>query len=314
AAARAAATQFAALNTADGPTPVNLMSEDIVVGIYDPTTKTVVPTNVMPDAVEVRARRLASRGTGVGLFFSRVLGISQSDVEVRSVAQLDVPVNTGGLPMALRAPGFGPVDDEILEANPGKDGPSEPANGVSFLEGEKVTIYIYGKGTKAPVHLTLDIDSPATSSSSESDVKDALRGGTDPMPVALGDEVYVLNDGTGSNSFGTALDDRLDYDVTHEIRDVIVPIVDIIPGESRVYVNDGQEWNLSGKVKVVDFVGLHIDGVENIWVTDPDKPDHLIKTEVIVGTVRKVMGTNRGSGNQPSGAGGNTVRTVRLVQ
>ncbi len=307
------AAQFASLNPSSGTKLTEMAPQDMVIGSYDPVGKQVVPNTSNPDSIQVWARRQTAQGTRVRLFFAPALGILDQDLSATAIAQLNTPSGASGLPIALRTPDFGPVDPEIVEVNPGKDGPSAPANGKSFEVGEQVTVFIFGKGKKSPIHLTLDVDSPGPGAS-EADVKKVLRGEGDPVPLHTGDEFLVFNEGSGSGGFGSALEKRLGTPFLDPMRDVVVPVVDVIPGESRVYANNGLKWELEGNVRVVDFVGVHLDDVIETEVPDPSNPGNTIGIRLLVGTVtHQIVPPGDGGSQAPSGVGGNTVSSAQLV-
>lgn len=210
--------------------------------------------------------------------------------------------------MALRAPGFGSIDPKITAMNPGKDGPSAPANGEYFEPDDRVIVFIYGKGKKSPVHLTLEVDSPGPGNA-EADVKKVLRGSLPPVVMRIGDEHLVFNEGSGSGGFGSALDDRLDTVDNDPARYVIMPVIATLPNS-----RDDRE-QLTGVVCVVDFVAVHLDGIVEEEVPDPAKPGRMISIRILMGTVVRRTTSLFASGSQdPSGAGGGTVAAVRLVQ
>ena len=305
--AEVTAQQFGAMNGSAGGGLVLLSDADIKVGVYDVLTHQVVETPGEANAIEVIAARTADRGSAVQLFFAPIMGIQQADVTVRAIAILNGVSGASVLPMALRDGDFGPIDPKVSEANPGKDGPSGPANGESFEVDEEVILYIYGKGKKSPVHLTLDIDSPGPGAS-QSDVKKVLKGEQDPVVMKAGWDYFVFNEGTGSGGFGSALDDRLNTAVDDPLRDVIVPVVSLLPGSRD---EDGQ---ISGQVRVVDFVAVHLDGTGEEEIIDPNNPSRTITVKYLVGTItRRAVSYVGGAPQGASGVGGETVTTTYLA-
>jgi Putative Flp pilus-assembly TadE/G-like len=306
AAGRAVAREIAALNPSTGNAPVELQDADIVIGTWDEVTRRVVPS-LDPDAIEAWTHRSRDRGTGVGLFFSRIIGLDDADVSASAVAYLGRSSSAGALPIALRAPTFGPVDPRIVADNPGKDGPSYPANGESFEPGEQVTVFIYGKGPKSPVHLGLDV-ADANGSTQPADVSKILKGRDPPVEMNIGDEFLVIGEGTGQGGLGSALDDRLDFPTTDPIRDVILPVVETLPTSRDV------RGQLSDRVRICDFVAVHLDEVIETEVDDPDKPGRTFTVRLLIGTVTRRMVSSARSSSQSRGPGGNTVVSVRLVR
>lgn len=248
----------------------SLAAGDIEVGRWDAG---VFASGLEPaNAVRITTRRAASNGNSLPLFFARVIGTSAANVTATSTAILsDSFVET--VPMALRVSGFGPVDQDVSAKNPGKDGPSEPASGGRFQKNDQVDIGLYGKGKKPAVHLTLDTTEEGHNTQA------VLRGDADPVPMNIDDEYYVLNSGTGSNSFNVHLAKRLDYGWNDPRRTFYVPVVDILPN-SRA--SDGE---LTGKVVVVAFVKVHLDGIVEFETPDPNNSKKTISNEALRCTV-----------------------------
>lgn len=301
------AQQFGGMNGSAGGVVLTLIDADIKVGVYDALTNQVVETPGEANAIEVTAWRRADRGTAVQLFFAPVLGIQQADVSARAIAILDGVSAANVLPLALRDGNFGTIDPKVSDANPGKDGPSAPANGEMFEVDEVVILYIYGKGKQSPVHLTLDINSPGPGAS-QADVKKVLKGAMDPVVMKAGWDYYVFNEGTGSGGYGSALDDRLKTAIDDPLRDVVVPIVSILPGSK----NDDDR--LSGKIRVVDFAAVHLDGTVEEDVVDPNNPSQTITVKYLVGTIsRRSISYVGGAPQSANGVGGDTVVTTHLA-
>lgn len=280
--ARAQAAAFATMNSNGAVTTVEAG------WIQDPAdpASPFIPTVFPPiNAFRVTSERTAEAGNALPLFFAGVFGITETDVSASAVAALTPVQALDGVPVALRVPGFGPVDPDIVLANPGKDGPSEPLDGVAFQIGEQVTLFTFGKGPKSPVHLVLNTnDIPG-----EAQLGKVLRGEDPPVPLALGDVIDVMGEGTGHNGLGAKLADRLDDgDPSNDV--VLVPVVATLP-DSR----DAQ-GDLSGNVVIVDFVAVRLDAVIAATVPDPNDPQNTGKTidiELLVGTIiqRPVSGT-----------------------
>jgi len=103
-ATRQAAVNIALVNEAAkapvqlDPNPQNAPGGDVVVGHWDPQTRTFTPTTQNPDAVRVIARRTASSAGGpVSLLFGRLFGATTSDVARTAVARADL----AGAPLVL---------------------------------------------------------------------------------------------------------------------------------------------------------------------------------------------------------------------
>lgn len=255
------------------------------------TELTFTPGESDPNAVRITVRKTSDSPNGpLDLFFAGIFGVRHTDVSASAMAGFFPPKFANVVPLSLRAPSFGPVDPEISGANPGKDGPSDPANGESFQIGEEVTVFTFGKGPRSPVHLVLDMPT----SNGVSDI-DAVLEGTQPgIPMAIGDEFHVFNEGTGNGGFGGKVENRLeDTDPDNDI--IVVPILETLPTSRNA---DGE---LSGKVRVVDFATIRLIEVREVEVPKPSDPTHLMTIRILVGVVIESVG---GIGHDPGGSSG----------
>ena len=233
-----------------------------------------------------------------------LFGQPTADVVASAVAARMAVATATLVPASLRAPGFGPVDPKIAEANPGKDGPSEPADGVAFQTGEQVTVFVFGKGPKSPVHLVLDLEP----FNGVAEIDRILSGESPGVPLSAGDRLPVWNEGTGNGGFGGKLEDRLD-DADPANDTIIVPILATLPGSRNA---DGQ---LVGDLEVVDFAAVRLDAVIEVDIPDPNKPDDPTKTitiRLLVGTIVEVQIASTPSPN-PAGIA-NSVFTLQIVK
>lgn len=278
-----------------------LTGDDVVFGMWDPANKAFTEGGSAPNAVKVVVRRDGNNGQSVGTFFMGMFGTRDVSIATVATATIAPASSVVGIPMALRGPGFGDVDPKVSDANPGKDGPSSPWNDSFFEVGEEVVVATYGQGSQPPVHLTLDLGpTPA-------EVMKLLKGGSVPIEIQVGDEVKVFNKGVGSNNYCESLDERLSLAADDPGRDIIMAVVEILP-DSR----DGS-GKLTGDVRVSDFVGVHLDGIDTIWVNDPNKPSKQIKIKQLIGTITNKRTITSWGGATPSGAGGGTVTIPELV-
>lgn len=278
--------------------PVTLATGDIAIGRYDdpldPNAVFVPIIDNTANTVWATAARRATENNGVGMLFAGVFGCDTTTITARAAASLLSVTTTNIIPIALRAPGFGPVDPFVSAANPGKDGPSYPANGTDFQIGEWVNLFFFGHGVMPPVHLTLDL--PGYEGVAETEKM--LSGGRPPAEVSIGDEMPIWNEGTGDGNFGEKLFDRLQNDDPGDDT-VVMPVVEIIPGESRS-VDPGP---LDGNIRIVDFVGVRLvreewDAVYNPKF--PGDPSRMILVQKLVGVVVPVVVTGTGT-NVPNG-------------
>ncbi len=273
---QAQATIFAGLNSSGGTVEVSF---GWVADPFDPVSQFVPAAPDAANSIRVTTGRTSDTANPLELFFAGIFGFTHTDISASAISSYAPVGELDGIPVALRVPGFGPVDPDIAEANPGKDGPSEPLDGEAFQIGEQVTVFAYGKGTKSPVHLVLNTnDIPG-----EAQLGKVLRGEDPPVPLAVGDEIDVMGEGTGHNGLGVKLADRLD-DLDPDNDTIVLPIVETLP--------DSRD-DLSGNVRIVDFVAVHLDAVIEVEVPDPRHEGRTIDIELLVGTVvqRTVSGT-----------------------
>jgi Flp pilus assembly protein TadG len=87
------AQSAAAANLIEG-SPVALLSTDVQVGIWNPTTKTFTVNSSAPNAVEVTAHLCASRGTAIPTMFAALLGSQTCDIHATAVATVVFPTQT----------------------------------------------------------------------------------------------------------------------------------------------------------------------------------------------------------------------------
>lgn len=285
-----------------------LEAEDISLGLWDRGFRTFTETTINPTAVRVTVRRSSSNGNPLSLFFAPLIGHNNANVSTTAIAAVSPVQRADILPIALRTSDFGPVDPKVSAVNPGKDGPSAPDNYEYFEIGDQVTLFTYGKGKQPPVHLTLNIDVPGPGAP-QADVKKVLRGALPPVSLSIGDEYLVFNEGTGAGGYGEALDDRVEKNPPESpLRTIIVPVVEELSYSRNV---DGQ---LSGPVRIVDFVAVRLDAIVETSIPDPSNPSQTIQNRHLVGTViRRFISAglpSPSSSKQPN----SSVFTIRLVQ
>ena len=219
--------------------------------------------------------------------FAAALGHGGSTISAAAAAAVVPPYRVDMVPVALRTPGFGPVDPAVAAANPGKDGPSYPANGEAFQIGDIVTLFCFGQGPRSPVHLVLDLpDSPGVSL-----INDVLSGDSGPVGVSIGDELEVWNKGTGDGNFGVKLMDRL-QDADEGNDTIVVPVVAAIAGSRDA------KGELSGKVRIVDFAAVTLLEARDVEVPRPGKPGKTVTIKILVGEVVAVS-AGRAAGAPP---------------
>lgn len=287
-AARRTAVRVAAKNMNVSPyTAMHMM--DFSIGRYDDPldhTQRFLPiADDTSNAARVVLHRTKSRGQPVRLFFSAIWGKRQADISAAAVAGRAHVSAVPILPIALRDPSFGTVDPDVTEHNPGKDGPSFPTNGEAFELGEEVTIFVFGKGPRPMIHLTLDMPDWNGVSNTNfllGDSTDLMRTDSGGAPlVSIGDQFYVENLGTGNQNFGVMLLDRI-QDGDNDNNTILVPIIQELP-DSR-----DADGKLAGKVEVVDFVAIHLDRVAQVVIPNDfttKNTSDTITVETLVGTI-----------------------------
>ena len=237
------------------------------------------------------------------LFFAPILGISETTISATAIAARTWLSSTCGIPVSLRTPGFGPVDYDVADANPGKDGPSYPSNGYRFQIGEPVLVFAFGKGPRPPVHLVLDLPQFMGVSETNKILGDKWDG--DCGMLKIGDLVPVWNNGTGDGNFGEKLYDRLqDEDLSNDY--IVIPIVE------TTINSHNYRGKLTGEVEIVDFVGVRLDEVVEEQVIDPRDPDKFLTIELLMGTV--VPMNSHGQINENPSGYSYTVSSLRLVK
>lgn len=293
---------------------------EIQFGEFTVSTNSFIAGFNPPNAVRVIARRSDEDNGALDLFFARIFGEQSVSIQAEAVTLLgDAATVPDGVPIALRTPGFGPVDPKVAQANPGKDGPSSPEDGIAFQIGEQVTLFIFGKGKQSPVHLVLDMDGvfPGTN------IGDVLSGDAPGVPLSVGDELPVIGEGTGQGGLGNALADRLD-DGNLANDTIIVPIVEEIVGWHGTFtgeITDDQRTRndlgeIDGSIRIVDFAAIHIDGIIEATVPDPNDPQENGKTidiELLVGTVVQ-LSTGGGVGQGSGVVAGVSAGVIQLVR
>jgi hypothetical protein len=82
---------------------ITINDEDIKIGRWDSTNKTLTTTLEQPDAVSVIARRDRSANGPIITFFARILGIDNVDVSAKATAALTgiSRIGSGGLPIPV---------------------------------------------------------------------------------------------------------------------------------------------------------------------------------------------------------------------
>ena len=104
AAIRNASKDVAIQNQAGGSTEgIMLNDDDIVIGNWDASTRTLVPNLTSPDAVRVTSRRDGAANSPISTFFARVMGVNTVNVSATATAALtgQSEAALGGLPLPV---------------------------------------------------------------------------------------------------------------------------------------------------------------------------------------------------------------------
>lgn len=234
-----------------------------------------------PNAAEVTVRY------DLEFLFARIFGLRSRIISAVALAAVPPPRTVDVIPASLPTPGFGPIDPDISEHNPGKTSPSEPANEERFVPDEEVVVFIFGKGPRQAVHLVLDI----TESRGVAELnrllatEESLGGEREPVSVSIGDEYFVWGEGKGNANFGEKLMTRIeDYDPNNNT--VIMPIV-----QELEYSRD-DDGSLVDALRVVDFVAVTLTEAREIEVSDPTDPT---KTTILLAIYARVIELFSGS-------------------
>lgn len=269
AAALAVAQEIALLNDSAG---LVLMNADLRLGNWDAGSATFAEGALPMNAAQAITRRSQSNGNAINMFFSAILGQGDRDVWATAIGLSGTPAPSD-VPMALRRPGFGDVDP----ASPFKPGPSMPANGQYFEVGEEVIMGFTGVGIKPGIAITLDITiAPGDAALNDIITGDAELSGEN-IPLVDVDTTVLAADPQGR--FVKRLDNRLLYADSHFLRDIVVPVVDLLPNS-----RDPVTGKLTGDVEVVDSVAVHVTEYRQFIAVDPVTGDTTL-VEALFGLV-----------------------------
>ncbi|MBI4716314.1 MAG: hypothetical protein HY763_00760 [Planctomycetes bacterium] len=225
-------------------------------------------------------------------YLARIFAGKGRMLHATALAAVPPPRQIDVIPAALPVPGFGPVDPDYPAHNPGKTSPSEPADGQQFQIGEEVAVFIFGKGPMPSVHLVLDMrDAEGVSDMNNwLATADALGGEREPFAVSVGDELPVWNTGTGNQNFGEKLETRItNSDPADDT--VIMPIIE------TTEVSRDLNGDLTGNVRIVDFVAVELTEIRAVKIPDPTHLGKLMTVNVLYGNVvERMVGTGNGIG------------------
>lgn len=267
-AARAAAIVMAGKNMATGEHGAVLADADVVTGNWDSGTRTFTPAGDPINAVRVVTRRSQANGNAVGLFFARILGFTQVDVETTATASSQ----SGGDACVIA---LDPSTNDALKVSGNAD--VTLACGVQVNSTDNRAIRVGGGGAC----LT------ATSISVAGDTQGSCINPTPDTGMApMADPLDYLNPPT---------DNGCDYVAVVEVTvDTVLdpgvycggininggPIVDFNPGE---YIIKGDGLSITGNSivtgdEVMFYLSPDITGIPG---TDPPQTIHLAGTTQI---------------------------------
>lgn len=253
--AKASGLEVAALNSLTYSNAIN--SNQISFGYWDSESRVFTSPATTPNAVKVHASLTDDKSNALPLFFGPVIGHKKSNLSAESIAAFPPVVSREVIPLALRNPSFGVVSPTIYASNPGKPGPSKPANGTTFKKGDTVILFTFGSGSGSPVHLTL-----IPASMNESSVRDVIEGESSPVSVKmkLGETAPVIGGGTGTGGIGSDLEERLNLSPSSPLRTVYVPVV------AETSSSRNGSGTISGHVVVEGFVKVFLKSVNRVRI------------------------------------------------
>lgn len=289
-----------------------LVADDISMGIWDYSGGGFSPGADVNNAnsFQITVRRGGAASDGLGSYFSRCFGLNDFEAVARSTVVMSGASAAVGVPLALRAPGFGAINPKLTEVNPNFDGPCCPDDGVEFAVGDKVVLLATGN-KKVTAHLALSFN-PTNSGSgnhagNRSYMYKLLNGTVDGVVMRVGDEAAVHDKGLNSRNFRWQLEQRTLLAADDPKRCIIVPVVELMSNSKN------GAGKIQNKVRICDFVCVYVWKKMQYQVKNPNKPSKNLTQTVILGEIRNRRAATIGGGQTPSGAGGKSVTSTALV-
>ncbi|MDC3224600.1 pilus assembly protein TadG-related protein [Mariniblastus sp.] len=297
--ARAYASDFANKNQV-GRGDV-LVADDISMGIWDYSGGGFSPGADVNNAnsFQITVRRGGAASDGLGSYFSRCFGLNDFEAIAKSTVVMSGASAAVGVPLALRAPGFGAINPRLTQTNPNFDGPCCPDDNVEFAVGDTVVLMATGRD-KVTSHLALQFTNRAN-------MYKLLDGSSDGMVMRVGDEVAVHDMGKKSRNFRWKLEQRTLLSPDDPKRCIVVPVVELLSDSKN------SAGNISNKVRICDFVCVYVWKKRVYQVTNPTNSQKKTAQTVILGQIRNRRAATIGGGQTPSGAGGKSVTSAALV-
>lgn len=278
-----------------------LVADDISMGIWDYSGGGFSPGADVNNAnsFQITVRRGGAASDGLGSYFSRCFGLNDFEAIAKSTVVMSGASAAVGVPLALRAPGFGAINPKLTQTNPNFDGPCCPDDNVEFAVGDTVVLMATGNN-KVTSHLALKFTNRAN-------MYKLLDGSSDGMVMRVGDEVAVHDMGTKPRNFRWKLEQRTLLSPDDPKRCIVVPVVELLSDSKN------GAGKINKKVRICDFVCVYVWKKMQYQVTNPTNSKKQLTQTVILGQIRNRRAATIGGGQTPSGAGGKSVTSAALV-
>lgn len=278
-----------------------LVADDISMGIWDYSGGGFSPGADVNNAnsFQITVRRGGAASDGLGSYFARCFGLNDFEAVAKSTVVMSGASAAVGVPLALRAPGFGAINPKLTQTNPNFDGPCCPDDNVEFAVGDTVVLMATGNN-KVTSHLALQFTNIAN-------MYKLLDGSSDGMVMRVGDEVAVHDMGTEPRNFRWKLEQRTLLSEDDPKRCIVVPVVELLSDSKN------GAGKINKKVRICDFVCVYVWKKMSYQVINPSNSSKKLTQSVILGQIRNRRAATIGGGQTPSGAGGKSVTSAALV-
>lgn len=278
-----------------------LVADDISMGIWDYSGGGFSPGADVNNAnsFQITVRRGGAASDGLGSYFSRCFGLNDFEAVAKSTVVMSGASAAVGVPLALRAPGFGAINPMLTQTNPNFDGPCCPDDNVEFAVGDTVVLMATGNN-KVTSHLALEFTNRAN-------MYKLLDGSSDGIIMRVGDEVAVHDMGIKSRNFRWKLEQRTLLSEDDPKRCIVVPVVELLSDSKN------GAGKINKKVRICDFVCVYVWKKMSYQVINPSNSSKKLTQTVILGQIRNRRAATIGGGQTPSGAGGKSVTSAALV-
>ncbi|MDB2526055.1 pilus assembly protein TadG-related protein [Mariniblastus sp.] len=289
-----------------------LVADDISMGIWDYSGGGFTPGADVNNAnsFQITVRRGGAASDGLGSYFSRCFGLNDFEAVAKSTVVMSGASAAVGVPLALRAPGFGAINPNLTQTNPNFDGPCCPDDNVEFAVGDTVVLLATGNN-KVTSHLALKFNPNNINSGNHAGNRDymykLLDGSVDGVVMRVGDEAAVHDKGTNPRNFRWKLEQRTLLSPDDPKRCIIVPVVELLSDSKN------GAGKINKKVRICDFVCVYVWKKMNYQVINPNNSSKKLTQTVILGQIRNRRAATIGGGQTPSGAGGKSVTSAALV-